>query len=230
MKRKVIRVVSLLLVLILLLTGCVTADKMSALLPHYEELSSLIGLTKEEALEKMGWQEGDLEPWKDEHFHVEGDDSLLLTPMEAEIGGVPFKVKWGFANKLDALNTIEYAAVYKGDVKTAVKDILKVANAIGSTIGKKTIYDNLGLFDMTEEELREVLRTPALNTKEVSWNLNKLADATKKDYMKELKDTAFYEDSDPGYYFSLVLNRVEATVYLSLYVNISSDPNEFYPD
>lgn len=213
MKRYGMRIVSLLLVAIMLCTGCTGPKAAKRLLPRYAELYPLIGLSLDEALEKMGWQEEDIEQWYDEY----------LTPMEGEIGGVPFTIRWRFEEKL---NKIVYVAEFQDELEMTVKNTLNVANAIGSAIGKETVYDNLGIFDITEAKLQEILADSEFDSVAVYWDLNELTNSAQQKYMRKLREKGWREM--PGCFLVLNLMRVDDTVYLWLEYGIMFDPTNPY--
>ena len=212
MKRKVIRMVSLLLTLILLCTGCVTPKKISTLFPHYEELSALIGLTMDEALEKMGWQEEDVP----ERWNLTYD-----IPVEAEISGVPVSVMCVF---LEKLTTIDYLAEFPDDMENAMKDTLRIIGEIGSALGEKVTWSDteIDMFHITEAELQEIVEGRRFNKIQLQWDLSSAASSSTKKYMKELKEEPGYI-MDPMYSLTLTLSRVEDTVYLRLSVGVHYD-------
>ena len=213
MKRKMIGIASLLLALILLFTGCASQKAAKRQLPQYRQLTSLIGLSPYEALDELGWQEEEVPQWYDQY----------LTPMEGEISGVPFTIRLQFGEKL---NKIVYVAKFQDDLDLTVKNALKVAKGIGNSISKEPVYDNLGILDITEAELRWILQDKKVDDIAVYWDLNELPNKAQRKYMRKLRESGWYEM--PGCFLALHLQRVYGKVYLYLEYGIMADPTNPY--
>ncbi len=231
MKQYIRRIVGLILAVALLCTGCAGAGskaspKNISELPEYEKLSQLIGCTVEEAIAKMGWQAEEVEPY----------DGLRIeykTPLTVEYAGVTFRV-WLMVNiSVQKIIRVNYRAEYQSAPETAAKEILQVAKKLGSAIGQDTRADTQGadiaIFEMTETQLQEMLGKESLK-KEIRWDLNRVADASIKDFMNELKDTKSWQlyterGWPPQYCLAMTTSYIEEldTAYLLLGLCIAPD-------
>ncbi len=232
MKQYLRRIVGLMLVVALLCAGCAgsgnkASPKNISELPEYEKLSALIGCTVEEAIEKMGWQADEVEPY--DELRIE-----YKTPLTVEYAGVTFRV-WLMLNpSVQKIIRVNYRAEYQSAPETAAKEILQVAKKLGSAIGQDTKADTQGLdiaiFEMTQAQLQETLEKKELKKKEIRWDLNEVADASHKDFMNELKDTKswqlYTERGWPAQYaLTMFISYIEEldTVYLQLGLCIVPD-------
>lgn len=220
MKRHVSGIVSLLLVMAILCTGCAGPKAVKKLLPHYAELSPLIGVPMEDALQKMGWQEKDLERRNEFQYKI---------PMEGEIGGVPFEIRWHTQSGPGKVSAIMYHAEYSGDLDAAIRDTWKVLNAISSTVGKKAVIWNPKLIDVTEEELREKMESKRFRRAEMFVDLSDVAQKSHKDFIDEQRNTDYYKKvfGNLGLIYGIYMDvrREEDTVSLDLFLCTYGDPN-----
>ncbi len=176
-------------------------------LPRYEELSALIGLSVEEVEQKMQWELTETEP---------AYDYIYQTPIEVELCGVDLRVELAENEKLEKINSVLYRADYTNDNEKAAEDILKIAKHLGSTIGKDTQLTQWNLFDMTKEEMLEILGDNTAG--DIEWDITSVATQSHKEYMELHSDwwKAKGRNIELIYGLEIRVNRVEDTVYLEI--------------
>ena len=176
-------------------------------LPRYEELSALIGLSAEEVEQKMQWELTETEP---------AYDYIYQTPIEVEFCGVDLRVELAENKKLEKINSVLYRADYTNDNEKAAEDILKIAKHLGSTIGKDTQLTQWNLFDMTKEEMLEVLGDNTAG--DIEWDITSVATQSHKEYMELHSDwwKAKGRNIELIYGLEIRVTRVEDTVYLEI--------------
>lgn len=231
MKQYIRRMMGLVLVVALLCAGCAesgnhASPKNISVLPEYEKLSSIIGCTLEDAIEKMGWLADEVEPF--DELYVE-----YKTPLTVEYAGVSFRV-WLMLNpSVQKIVRVNYRAEYQNVPETAAKEILQVAKTLGTAIGQDTEADlqdlDIAIFETTEAQLQETLEKESMKM-EIHWDLNEVADASIKDFMTELKASKswqLYTERGwlPQYRLAMTISHIEETdtVYLLLGLCVQPD-------
>ena len=222
MKKHTKGMTCILLIIVLWCAGCADSGNAAkpediTALPQYAELSSLIGLRKEDALNKMGWQDTDL---------TEDANAFYKTPLTVEFSGISFDVLLGINPFEERINTIVYHTEYPNQQETAAKDILHVSTKLGSAIGKKTKMQDIEVFNMTETEMQDLLGQEKLY-KEILWDLTGVAESTQTEYIKQLKVSESWEmygDRQPLYGLEMAISRVNDSVFLRLNLGIFPEP------
>lgn len=145
-------------------------------LPRYEELSALIGLSVEEVKQQVQWELTETDP---------AYDDIYQTPIKVEFCGVDLRVELAEYPVVGKINSVLYRADYTNDNEKAAEDILKIAKHLGSTIGKDTQLTQWNLFEMTKEEVLEVLVD---NTaRDIEWDITPVATQLQKEYMDSVQ-------------------------------------------
>lgn len=234
MKQYIKRIVGLMLVVALLCAGCAgsgnkASPKNISELPEYEKLSSLIGCTVDEAIEKMGWQEDEVESY-------DGLGIEYKTPLTVEYAGVSFRI-WLMLNMTEQkIVRVNYRAEYQNAPDTAAKEILQVAQALGAAIGQDTgaeLQDlDFDIFEITQAQLQETLEEKSMK-QQIHWDLSQVASAFTKNFMKELKDSKGWQlyaerGWPPQYRLAMTISHIEETdtVYLLLGLCIGPDVSQ----
>ena len=232
MRKYIRRIVGLFLAVTLLCAGCAGSGNKASLknvsqLPEYEKLSQLIGCTVDEAIEKMGWQADEVEPYDDLRIEYK-------TPLTVEYAGVSFRI-WLMLNRAEQkIVRVNYRAEYQSAPETAAKEILQVAQKLGRAIGQDTEAElqdlDFVIFETTQAQLQETLEKKESMKMEIHWDLNEVADASLKDFMNELKDTKSWQlyterGWPPQYRLAMTISHIEETdtVYLQLGLCIAPD-------
>lgn len=222
MKHYVKAIAGLVLVVALLCVGCAgsgnnASPKNISELPEYTTLSALIGCTMEEVLTKMGWQSEEL---------IEEEVRNYKTPLTVEYAGVSFRVWFAFNNLNGRLQTFIYRAEYVDAEETAAKEITQVFQKLGDALGREPEKVSSGIFERTEEQLRESLEQKKLKQEGARWNLNEAAEASHKDYINDLKalenDWDIWERYEGQYTLEAMISHIteKDTVYLTLELGI----------
>lgn len=222
MKKHTRCIICILLIIVLLCAGCADLGNIAkpegiTALPQYAELSTLIGLRKEDALNKMGWQDADL---------TEDVNTFYKTPLTVEFSGISFDVLLAMNPFEEKVNAIVYHAEYSNQQQAAAKDILQISNKLGSTLGKRTEKQELDIFNMTETQMQELLIQKKLY-KEILWDLTGVAESAQTEYIKLLKASESWEmygDRQPLYGLEMAISRVNDSVFLRLNLGIFPEP------
>ncbi len=222
MKKHTRCIICILLIIVLLCASCADSGNTAkpegiTALPQYAELSSLIGLRKEDALNKMGWQDADL---------TEDANTFYKTPLTVEFSGISFDVLLGINPFEGRINTIVYHTEYPNQKEIAAKDILHVSNKLGGSIGKKTKKQDIEVFNMTEPQMQELLVQENLY-EEILWDLTGVAETAQTEYIKLLKASESWEmygGRQPLYGLEMAISRVNDSVFLRLNLGIFPEP------
>ena len=207
-------IISALLIIALLCTGCSSTDDAAKPenikeLPRYEELTALIGLSPEEVRQKVQW---DLTETELAH------DDMYQTSVEVEFCDVDLYIMLAENSMVEKIDAILYCADYTNENEKAAKDILKIAKHLGSIIGKNTQLEQWNLFEMTQEEVLEELNDERL--REIEWDLTPVATQSQKEYME--LSSSVWESVSEGHRMVLVyalemkVTHIEDTIYLRL--------------
>ncbi len=223
MKHHTRGIIGIFLIIVLLCAGCSDSSNTAkpegiTALPQYAELSSLIGLRKEDALNKMGWQDTDL---------TEDANTFYKTPLTVDFSGISFDVLFGINPFEERINTIVYHTEYRNQKETAAKDILHVSTKLGSAIGKKTKKQDIEVFAMTETQMQDLLGQEKLY-KEILWDLTGVAESAQTEYIKQLKVSEswkMYGDRQPLYGLEMAISRFNDSVFLRLNLGIFPEPH-----
>ncbi len=234
MKQYIRRMIGLVSVVALLCAGCAkptdhASPKNISVLPEYEKLSSIIGCTLDDAIEKMGWQADEVEPF----------DGLRIdykTPLTVEYAGVSFRVWLRLQPSVQKIIRIDYHAEYQNAPDTAAKEILQVAQKLGTAMGQDTEADlqdlDIDIFETTEAQLQETLEKESMKM-EIHWDLSEVADTSIKDFMTELKDSKSWQlyterGWPPQYRLAMTISHIEETdtVYLLLGLCVQPDVSQ----
>ncbi len=198
--RRVKGVLALLLTAVLLLTaGCAAGNKAPS---YYDELSGVIGQPLQAALEKLNLKEDDLKPL------VEGDNEWYKTPIQVEYGGVSMDLVLG-RDRDDQFTSIMYLASYENAPEQAAKDTVKIGNQVEKAMGKAHVKDEVRIYEMTEQELKECYSGKEVYTQNNFWEITDSAPDAVKEYFKYCenlwkealadKEANFYMDFDVNY-------------------------------
>lgn len=198
MLKKIRKLTSLFMAAILVCSGCAGSGsddgKKAAVkaLPKYEELSSLVGLTKEAVLEKQQWQAADL---------TDLGTGTYTTPLQVEYEGVEFKtLQLGFDVYSEKLSTLTYLAKFTGDAEAAKKAFLAVAGRLKKELGKpdSTLDD---ISELTEDSIDKLLTGNKNDEIQYFWDMTAVATEENAVYIQQLnKDEANYGKLIPFLY------------------------------
>lgn len=167
----------------LICTGCATAgikeSKKEAVktLPKYEELSSLVGLAKEDILIKQQWQESDL---------TEKSVGVYATLLDVEYEGVAFNVQLGFDVFAEKLNTVSYVTEYAGDAGAAANAVVAVAGKLEEELGKhdSTTHDSS---ELKKDALVAQFSGEKSWSRRYMWDLTTVASGEHTEYIQRLE-------------------------------------------
>lgn len=234
MKQYIRRMIGLVSVVALLCAGCAKSSshaspKNISVLPEYEKLSSIIGCTLDDAIEKMGWQVDEVEPFDELRIDYK-------TPLTVEYAGVSFRVWLSLQPSVQKIIRIDYHAEYQNAPDTAAKEILQVAQKLGTAMGQDTeaaLQDlDIDIFETTEAQLQETLEKESMKM-EIHWDLSEVADTSIKDFMTELKDSKSWQlyterGWPPQYRLAMTISHIEETdtVYLLLGLCVEPDVSQ----
>lgn len=189
----------LLSTVLLLIAGCAAGNKAPS---YYDELSGVIGQPMQAALEKLNLQEGDLKPL------TEGDDAWWKTPIQVEYGGVSMDLVLG-RDRADQFTSIMYLASYENAPDQAAKDTVKIGNQVEKAMGKAHVKDEVRIYEMTEQELKECYSGKEIYTENNFWEITDSAPNAVKEYFGYCenlwnealpdKEADFYMDFDINY-------------------------------
>lgn len=220
MKRKVVGMISLLLALMLLFTGCKGQKAAKKLLPNYEKASSVIGLTIEEVLEKTGWQKEDV---------ASEEDILYYFPLGGEIDGVHFETESLLDSNFSKVMGVTYRAQLPEDAESAAESVWKVISAVNKTIGKDAILVNSEFMEITKKDLQERMEKKRFRDEWVTIDLSELIKQNHIDYINETKNTDFWKNNYPEldmiYALQIHVYRSEGVNYIELNLGPTADPN-----
>lgn len=218
MKRKVIGMISLVLALMLLFTGCTGPKAVKKLLPNYKMASSLIGLTVEEVLEKTGWQEEAIKGEWEGTYNV---------PLGGEIDGVHFDTEMQLDSQNKVMEVV-YRAQFQDDVDAAIEGTWKVISAINKTVGEETVIVNSDFIEITKEDLRKSMEKKLFRGESVYIDLSEAAEKNHKDYMTETKNTDYWQKISPEldlmYLLRMSVSRTDGTTTVTLHLGPYADP------
>lgn len=228
------RVFTVLTVLAMLLcTGCApsgAAEGKAEQLPRYDELTALIGQSKEAVLNSLSLQEADLTEFAQYEY---------MTPIEVEYGDVKLKIKLVFTPlpDIDILNGVSYVAVYQNEPERAAKEMLSTAKKLQTFLGESDSGNNYEpAWEMSEDEIVETISSKKTLSKLHYWYMTDKATDTMKSYMQKLKETDLYKQYEslgmnPGYLCELNLSAYiagtdeEASAYLMITYCIGREPS-----
>ena len=203
-----------LLVITILCVGCNRANNEPkpeniAAIPRYEELSALIGLSPDEAEQKL---QGNLTETEPEY------DDIYQTPITVELCDVTLYIQLAENSMVKKIDSILYCADYTNNNEKAAEDILKIARYLGDTIGENTQQEQWDLFEMTQEQVLEVF--DGREQRVIEWDITPVATQSQLDYM-ELSSNVWETVKEGSrldliYGLELKVSNIEDTVHLQI--------------
>lgn len=229
MKRK-LSCILLMLLAFSIFAGCAPSKKSNAEVqrpPRYEEMVQLIGLQKEDVLEKLQIQSADIQ------LKSEGG---YTTPITVSFNGVTMAIELAFGPLDDRLNGFYYKAYYQNESELAAKNMHLVANSMSTCFGSPDAGNSSYAWDMTEEEIIKSIDTGEFQNAH-SWYMANDSTDQIEEYIQALSETELYAGyaklkMKPGLKCELVLSAYAntptepVTAYLTISCHISPVPSE----
>lgn len=191
-KMRIVLAGLLVVALMLGATGCSEVEKHPS---NYETLSSLIGLSLEDACTQLGLEKDEL---------TEVSKGMYSLPESATYAGATFTVRLRI-NLLEGLiSGICYEAVYENNPETAAKDVAAVAKALSKAMGKTYVKKETVISDIKEGKLATAFSGEEKFTENNFWDLTESSGDAVKAYLKYLATTPGWEpyaqQGDPHFY------------------------------
>lgn len=173
-------VFSLLALAIFLLPSCANSTKSNQLTnpPGHADFEALIGLQKQEALEKIGLNENDLT--------TEVLPNVYASPKNVEFAGVNFNICFGVFPE-DIISSVYYIANYEDDLSNFSKDALAVAKALENNLPGENLTKDISQKDMSEAFAKS-------HQEDDHIDISKSAPKNVKEYMEYIIYTDYWKD------------------------------------
>ncbi|MBR7122375.1 MAG: hypothetical protein IKC95_02850 [Oscillospiraceae bacterium] len=177
-------------------------------LPNYGALTSLIGMSWEEAYSQMGWQKN---TWTDD----EQNTGYWETPLKVEYEGVPMTVYLGLDIATKKVSTVQYRVAYTNQPETAGEEVYKLVNKLVKALGEKAFLSEASNPDMMQEELTEWFEKEKSGSMTLYWDCRELATDSQKAYLQEVKNAPHWQhlinpSSMPQYGLEVRVSKTES--------------------
>lgn len=177
--------------IILLCSGCLGNTEKGKIqdFPKYDVLSSSFGLTENEILTKMGWEESQL-------VKLDAHGGLVTVPMEIELAGKRFQTTYFFGYDEFTLADVFLHSACSDDPETAAEEMVAVLRTIvpivGKDITKESEYSGLSI---DAKDLADVLTAGRRDYRDhvYEFDLSDMAEESLKKYAQQLEQSKAYE-------------------------------------
>lgn len=175
-----------LVISILMIPGCSSSNKHPS---NYQQLSALIGKSRDEVCAQLGLNDADLE---------EFGPSEYMTPIQVEYAGVTFDVVLCIHTVDDLLCGFRYIASYEKNPEQAAKDTVTVAKHLSKAMGKTYVKEEVLISEQTESELKELFSGPDSYGNNNFWDLTQNASSEVELYLRHLEKMDYWKQHFEG--------------------------------
>lgn len=201
---------------ILLCTGCFGKEEKGKIqdFPRHDVLSSSFGLTENEILTKMGWEESEM-------VKLNSVGDFVTVPLEIELAGKQFQATYHFGYDANTLADVYFHSTCSADPETAAEEMVAVLRAIVPMTGVEITED--AALGISAKDMADALTASKREYLDhvYKFDLSDMAEESLQQYARQLEQTkafAYYQDRYELFYrLQLTLARDE-----------QADPGEQY--